>query len=160
MKIQLFFFFFSLFFSPCFVDGTVCPPTTINICARFLILRCKLQFVPVHVHHFLQLEGARPPAEPSPITNYKLCRLAAMSVDWDLVEDDSSAPAEKDYSQTPCYLEAHCNFVCGSWRLFWCVNYCPTRLTGRVYCACTKRRGEVVWVSGEGSALGIERMQV
>ena len=39
-----FFFFFFSSSSPCFVDGTVCPPATMNIHARFLILRCKLQF--------------------------------------------------------------------------------------------------------------------
>ena len=81
MKILLFF----LLFSPCSVDETVRLPAAINICARSLILRYSTLAsdynslpIPVHVRHFLQLQGARPPPEPYPIRNYKLCRLAAM----------------------------------------------------------------------------------
>ena len=86
LKIQL--FFFILFFPPpcsTSIDDTVRPPATINIRARSLILRyiaCAAGYnslpVPVHVCYFLQFQGARPPPEPSPIRNYKLCRLAGM----------------------------------------------------------------------------------
>ena len=38
--------------------------------------------IPVHHCYFLQLQGARPPPESSPIRNYKLCRLAAMLPEW------------------------------------------------------------------------------
>ena len=90
-------FFSFLFFFPCFVDGTVCPPidNTGNLPILSMVHPPQSTFarvfwfcaasynslpVPVHVRHFLQLEGARPPPEPSPITNYKLCRLAAMNL--------------------------------------------------------------------------------
>ena len=68
---------------------TVCP-AAINIRARSLILHYSTctagdnspHPVPVHVivSHFLQLQVARPPPEPYPIRNYKLCRLAAMHI--------------------------------------------------------------------------------
>ena len=69
------FFFFS---PPCPVYDPVCPPAAINIHAIALILHCSAWAacysltVPVHVRHFLQLQGARPLPEPSPIRNYKL----------------------------------------------------------------------------------------
>ena len=70
---------FLFLFTPCSIDDTVRPPAAINILARSLILRysaCAAGYnslpVPVHVRHFLQLQGARPPPEPSPIRNYKL----------------------------------------------------------------------------------------
>ena len=76
-EIHLFFLFF---LPPCSIDNTVCP-AAINIHAHSLILHystCTAGYnslpVPVHVRHFLQLQVARPPPEPSPIRNYKLCR--------------------------------------------------------------------------------------
>ena len=90
LKIRLLFFFFFFlfvffFFPLSSVDDTVRLPATINTRAHSLILcysACTAGYnslpIPVHVCHFLQLQGARPPPEPSPIRNYKLCRLAAI----------------------------------------------------------------------------------
>ena len=74
MKIQLFFLFF---FHPVF-RSTVRPPAAINIRARSLIWcysACAAGYnslpVPVHVRHFLQLQGAfrLPNRPPLGITN-------------------------------------------------------------------------------------------
>ena len=77
--------FKKIFFFLCSVDDPLCPSAAINIHTRSLILcysACAAGYnslpVPVHVRHFLQFQGARPPPEPSPIRNDKLCRLAAM----------------------------------------------------------------------------------
>ena len=84
MKIRLFSFFL---FPLCSIDNTVHPPAAINIRVSYQILRystCAAGYnslpIPVHVRHFLQLQGACPPPEPSHIRNYKLCRLAPMGV--------------------------------------------------------------------------------
>ena len=67
IKIRLFFFF--SFFPPCSVDNTVRLLAAINIRACSLILYAagyNSLPVPVHVHHFLQLQGARPPSRILP----------------------------------------------------------------------------------------------
>ena len=73
MKIHFFSFFLSFFLVFRRRHSWVCPPAAINIHTLSLILCysvCAAGYnslpLPVHVCHFFQLQGARPPPKPSP----------------------------------------------------------------------------------------------
>ena len=70
-------------------------------------MRCRLQFTsrPCACAPFSSASGGMPPPEPSPIRNYKLCRLAAM------VKGLAPSESMRTYDESPKALHRNCQRV-------------------------------------------------